>query len=226
MSSRIWSWTSATRGPFRSARSFLPSRFIDENACKISEMQARGTLTASLGDHFQGGGAEALCQCRVGLVGPVRHLQLGRLAAELGGQVAEPVVVDDGRDAAIPGVVSGQLEAGGHVAARADATEDALLSGQPSGNRDRLVGAHLDDPVQHVEVEHLWHEAVPDPLDPVRAPRTTAEDRALGGLHRVDADASVPSLEVPPAPRHGAAGALRGGEGVDPAAELAPEFAP
>src|SRR5882724_2406809 len=149
----------------------------------------------------------------LGGVGVHRMLALGDvhalvLAAERGGEVALAGVVDDGDDGRELGMGAGELERGGHVAPAGDAAEDAFLGGQAAGGLDALLGGGGDDAGELGDVEVARDEAVADALDAVVPPLAPGEERALGGLHRVEPHRGVLAAEVAAHAGDEAAGAL------------------
>ena len=109
----------------------------------------------------------------------------------------------------------GELERGGDVAAAGDAAEDAFLGGEAAGGVDALLRGGRDDAGEVGDVEVPRHEAVADALDAVMAPLAPGEERALGGLHGVEAYRRVLAAEIAAHAGDEAARALRVHEGAD-----------
>src|SRR5579885_285769 len=178
---------------------------------------------ASVDDHEALGGEPA------DVVGPrrvlpVRHREGGRLPDELGGEVAQPVVVDHRDDRPQLGVPSAELQARHDVAPRGDPAEDPLFPCEPARHRDRIVRGHRDHPVDPPEIQHIRDEAIPDSFDPVRPPPAPREDRALGRFHREAEDLRSLRFEVRAHACKRPAGALRGDERVDASVCLLPDL--
>src|SRR5262245_43903404 len=152
------------------------------------------------------------------------NLDLLVFAAERRREVALTRVVDDGDDRVEVGVPAGQLQRGGHVAAARDAAKDPFLGGQAAGRHDALVGGRGDDAGQERHVQVARYESVADAFDAMGAPLTAREQRALGGLDRIDAHRGIARAQVAADTGERATAALGIDEGADAAVHLLPDL--
>ena len=146
------------------------------------------------------------------------------LTAERRREVALAGVVHHRHDRWQVRAAARQLQRGRDVTARRDAAEDPVLRRQAPRHRQALGGRGGDDAGQERHVEVVGDESVADALDAVRPPFPARQERALLGLHGVEAYARIALAQVASDARERPAAALGGDERADDTAALLPDL--